>query len=168
MSGMIAEPAGLRVLSSLIDLINNKGEVEKIIKSINRARDEANTAIEVVGTIKQIDTLSLEALEDRAAAKEVLERAGIKANGIIAKADAEAVSMLEGSQNTLNALDTRHSALEDRARNVTAREDELQKMMGKAERLHKKAEKLQVDADALMAKANEQLVIFRNAAGRIQ
>ncbi len=168
MGGLIAEPAGLRVLSSLIDLVTDKNEVAKVIKAINEARDEANEAIKVVGTIKQIDALSRDASEDRATATVELTKAKVKAKGIVSKGEADAAALIEGNQVIVNVANARGQELNRREIAVSAREKELQKTMDSAGRKLKTAEKLKDQADALTIEAERQLEIFRSATSQAQ
>ena len=57
----IANPAGLRVLEALVDLIKNASSVDKILTEIHKARDEANKRIAIVGDISDIERLRNEA-----------------------------------------------------------------------------------------------------------
>ncbi len=166
----IANPAGLRVLSSLIDLVNNKGEIGKVIAEVESKIDEANAKIAVVGTIKQIDAYSIaasEALSDARAkvqdakdeAARILEAAGVKVASESEKRSQKAAE--------LSAHKARVAAVEQREANCKAREEEMQKTMDSAKGTLKKAKRIMGEAETLAAEAERQLAVFRDAAASL-
>lgn len=166
MDNMI-EPAGLRVLSSLIDLFNNKDKISKVIGEIENKIGEANAAIAVVGKISDIDKNSLAAAEDRAEAAQMLSAAKGKAAGIERKAKESAEARLQASNAAVAEVVAREQEVGGREMRVTAREGELQKTMDSAGRKMRRAEKLKEEADVLMAEAARQLAAFREVASTI-
>ena len=125
----IQNPAGLRVLESLVGLINNADEVDKILASIRKARDEANEKIAVVGKIKDVDRLRGQAAEALEKATSTLSDAEAKADGILKKAGDAAVIAQEKqlrADGVTAAYEKKMAALESRETRVTAREEGLQ------------------------------------------
>ena len=166
----ITNPAGLRVLGSLIQLVENKAEIKKVLAELNQARDEANKKIAVVGTIREIDSLKSEAETLLAEADNTLAQAKREAETLLKKAGVKATSQKEKQRRAaeiLSAQEARDQTLAARESSVTAREQELQAHMDQAKSLHAEATGLKATADELMAKANEQLAVFRQAAASI-
>lgn len=166
----IANPAGLRVLGSLIQFIENKGEIKKVLAEISAARDEANEKIRLVGKIKDIDALKRRAEGASRAAEDALSAAKAEAEDILRKAGAKATSEKEKqrkAREVLKAQEARDTELEARERSVTAREQELQAHMDRTSTLQQEASELKTRADELIAKAEEQLALFQSVASQV-
>ncbi|GAF92360.1 unnamed protein product, partial [marine sediment metagenome] len=89
---LITNPAGLRVLDSLIQLITNKKEIEKVIAEIDAAREKANVRIAAVGKIDDIDKLNAEAAGELRLAVDTLADAKAEATKILRSAGVKATS----------------------------------------------------------------------------
>ena len=128
----IDNPAGLRVLTSLVDLINNSKEVEKVLDEINKARDEANKKIAVVGKIKDIVELRGKAAAALEEAEGALAKAKREADVILGQAGSTAAA--EGARQKradeiFAAAEDREKALDARASKLADGERELQGKM---------------------------------------
>ena len=166
----IANPAGLRVLESLIHLVENKKEIKKVLAEINEARDDANEKIAVVGKIRDIERIRNQAVSELHEASDTLAKAKREAETLLKKAGVKATSQKEKQRRAaeiLSAQEARDQTLAARESSVTAREQELQAHMDQAKSLHAEATGLKATADELMTKANEQLAVFRQAAASI-
>ncbi len=166
----ITNPAGLRVLESLVDFVNNKKEIEKVLTTIHAARDEANERIAVVGKIGDIDRLNGQAATLRQEAQSALGDAKREAESILRKAGVKAMGEKEKQRQAaeiLKAADAREKKLDARETSVTAREKELQEHMDQTAVSHKEATELKGVAEELIAKANEQLALFKSVASQL-
>jgi hypothetical protein len=167
---LITNPAGLRVLDSLIRLITDKKEVAKVIAEIDEAREKANVRIAAVGKIGDIDRLNAEANKALYEAGIALAEAKAEAADILRKAGAKATSHTQKQREAKKILErqeSRDAALTAREQSVGAREVELQGAMDQAAELQLKATALQAGADELMEKANRQLEVFEQAIARL-
>lgn len=167
----IANPAGLRVLESLISLISDKDKIGKVLDEIHAARDEANVRIAAVGKIGEIGKLRTRAEEALAEAIDTLDGAKAEAEKILGEAGAKAKTEKARQKRAdaiLAAADDRKAALDNRDELVTARETELQSEMDRTTTLHAEATDLKVKADALIIEANERRERFKNFAATIQ
>jgi len=168
---LISNPAGLRVLDSLIQLITNKAEIEKIIASINAARDEANAKIAVVGTIEDVEKLQDKAQKAVVEAVTTLAEAKAEANKLLGKAGSKAAKQreeLRRAREILKGQEERDAQLDARERNVSARENELQALLDQASTQHREATEMKELADAKMAEAESKLKAFREVVARMQ
>ena len=167
----ITNPAGLRVLESLISLIENKSEIKKVLAELNGARDEANARIAVVGKISEIGKLKTQAETALAEAINTLDGAKAEADKILGKAGDKAKrekARQKRADEILKTADDRKAVLDRREETVTARETELQALMNQTTTLQAEATELKTQADALMVEENKRLDQFKNFAARIQ
>ncbi len=163
-------PAGLRVLESIVDIVNNRSEIGKVIASIHKARDEANDAIKLVGTVKQIEKLRIKAEKDAGDASVVLLKANRKADVILGKAGEDAANekaRQARANSILQAEESRGTALDKREKLVGARETELQDYMDETKALRKEADTLMHQAGELNSKATEQMAMFKRFAATV-
>ncbi len=131
----LPNPTGLRFLESLIKLLRNPDEIEKVLATIHKARDEANEKIAVVGKIADIERFRNEAVALLEEATSTLSNAEQKANVILqeAGARADAEQEAQGRADTLiAAYQTKLKALEKREDKVTAREQEIRDDLAQA------------------------------------
>ena len=134
----LQNPTGLRLLESLIKLLRNSDELEKIIATIHKARDEANEKIAVVGKIADIERFRNEAVALLEEATSTLSSAEQKAKVILqeAGARAHAEQAAQGRADTLIATyKTQLEALESREAKVAEREQEIRDDLGQARTL---------------------------------
>ncbi len=164
---LIARPTGLGVIEFLIELLENKKEVQKVIDEIDAARIKANERIAIVGKAQDVDRLHGKADAALRDANRALEEAKFEAEKVKKKAGLSAVAKQRKAQEVLQAAVDREAEVSARERTVTAREKELQKHMDATAKLNKEAAELKISADALMVKANEQLALFRGVASQI-
>jgi F0F1-type ATP synthase membrane subunit b/b' len=165
-------PSGFAEVAALVQLIEDKAEIKKVLDSIKKATDAANERIEMVGKVKDIENLN-------AKARKALNEASAKR----AAAEAEAVSIVEAAQNTANKeLDAARSAIEsaqagsrkvqqrllDREKKVAAREAEVQKQMDAAAKLDREAQTLKAKATELQAKAEANMARFKEVMDRVE
>jgi len=167
----ISNPAGLRVLDSLIQLITNKTEVKKILEEIESARQAANERIKIVGTIKQIEARDVESRAMLAEAESTLQSAKSEADKILGKAGTKAAAekaKQKKAREILQAQEDRDAQLDARERSVTAREQELQAQMDQAAVQHQEAVAMREQADVKMAEAESKLKAFQEVVARMQ
>ncbi len=134
----LQNPSGLRLLESLIKLLRNSDEIEKVIATIHKARDEANEKIAVVGKIADIERFRNEAVALLEEATSTLSNAEQKAKVILqeAGARADAEQEAQGRADTLiAAYQTKLKALEKREAKITAREQAVRDDLAQARTL---------------------------------
>jgi len=167
----LGSPAGLRMLESLVYIIDNKDNVKSIIKDITKIRDEANAKIAVVGKIGEIDKLRTKAATALKEAEAELADAKAKAKGILGKAGSNAAKEKRRqarADEILSASEAREKKLDSRETRVAARESELQSYMNQAETLQNEAMALKSKADELIAEADKRLEKFNRFASQMQ
>jgi hypothetical protein len=168
---LITNPAGLRVLDSLIRLITDKKEVAKVIAEIDEAREKANVRIAAVGKIGDIDRLVDAVAVNLQESIVTLADAKTEAAGILRKAGVKATSERQKQKEASNILErqeSRDAALTAREQSVGAREVELQRAMDQAAELQLEATELKATADERMEEAQKQLKILERAIAQIQ
>jgi hypothetical protein len=134
----VANPAGLRVLEALVDLIKNAGAVDKILAEIRKARDDANERIAVVGNIEDIEKCSEQAADSLQEARDTLDSAQQKADVILKKAGDQADAEQEKQRRAdaiVAAYEAKAAELESREAKVAAREQEVQEDLNQARKI---------------------------------
>jgi chromosome segregation ATPase len=167
----IESPAGLRVLSSLIDLIDNKSAIKKVIAEIDDKIEEANAKIAVVGKISEIGKLRTQAQEAFSEAINTLDNAKSEAKSIVGKAKGKAgkeTARQKHADQILAAADAREEKLTGREQSIGAREVELQRLMDQNRAAQKEARALKASAEELIASAEAKLAAFENFASKLQ
>ena len=117
----MAMPSGLRFLESLVTLIRNEDEVEKVLRKIRKAYDEVNAKIDAWGRIKDIDRLRNQAVSDREKAKATLADAESEADQILK----DATSRVATAKEKRSRLDDLIEDYEAKLKTVESRETEI-------------------------------------------
>lgn len=134
----IQNPAGLRVLESLIQLVRNSDEIEKVLTEIHRARDEANKQIAVVGSIEDAKRFRAEADAALQQAETVLTDAKRDGEVLLHEAADKSRAVRQAQQRAdaaRAAFEEKLADLESRESRITAREQELQSDMDSARKI---------------------------------
>ena len=124
----LAMPSGLRFLESLVTLIRNEDEIEKILGAVRKSYDAANEKILAWGKIEDIDRLRDQATSERSKAKVTLADAEREAGRILKGAVAQATTegekkrrvddLIRSYEKKLTALDSREAEIEKREQEV--------------------------------------------------
>ena len=117
----LAMPSGLRFLESLVTLIRNDDEVEKVLRTIRKAHDEANEKIVAWGKIKDIDRLRDKAAGTLQEATVTLDNAQLKADRILK----DATSRVATAKEKRSRLDDLIEDYEAKLKTVESRETEI-------------------------------------------
>ena len=131
-------PSGLRFLESLVELIRNEDEIEKVLRTIHERYDEVNEKIVAWGKIGDIDRLRGKAAGALQEATATLSDAKLKADKILKNANATATTETEKRQKADDLIATyeqRLEKLESRETKVAAREQEVREDLAQARTL---------------------------------
>ena len=134
----LAMPSGLRFLESLVSLIRNEDEVEKVLRTIRKAHDEANEKIVAWGKIGDIERFRDQAAAERSKAKATLADAERKADQILKSAGATATTETEKQRKVDDLIATyemRLEKLESRETEIAAREQDVREDLAQARKL---------------------------------
>ena len=138
-------PSGLRFLESLVTLIRNEDEIEKILGAVRKSYDEVNARISDWGRIEDIERLRNQAASEREKARVTLADAERKADQILKSAGATATTETEKRQKADDLIATyemRLEKLEVRETRIASREREVQKDLLQARKLKASFDKL--------------------------
>ncbi len=163
----IEMPAGLHLLGALVDVVENKATIKKVIDEVRSVITEANTKIAVVGKIKDIERLHGKADVALKDANTALLDATREAATIKSKATGSARAKQRKADKAMDEAEALEVDIKRREKSCDAREKELQKHMNASAKLQKEASELKASADELIEKANAQLAIFQGAASQI-
>ena len=134
----MAIPSGLRFLESLVELIRNDDEVEKILSTIHEAYDEVNAKILAWGKIGDIDRLRDKAAGTLQEATTTLSDAKRKADEILKSANATATTETEKrhkADDLIATYEQRLEKLESRETEIAAREQDVRDDLAQARTL---------------------------------
>ena len=131
-------PSGLRFLESLVTLIRNDDEVEKILSTIHEAYDEVNEKIRAWGKIKDIDRLRDKAAGALQEATVTLDDAQLKADRILKDATSRVATAKEKRSrldDLIEDYEAKLKTVESRETEVTAREQGVRDDLAQARTL---------------------------------
>ena len=131
-------PSGLRFLESLVELIRNEDQVEKILRTIRKSYDDVNARISDWGRIEDIERLRNQAASERSKAKATLADAERKADQILKSAGATATTETEKQRKVDDLIATyeqRLEKLESRETEIAAREQDVREDLAQARKL---------------------------------
>ena len=141
----MAIPSGLRFLESLVELIRNDDEVEKILSTIHEAYDEVNEKIRAWGKIKDIDRLRDKAAGALQEATVTLDDAQLKADRILKDATSRVATAKEKrhkADDLIATYEQRLEKLESRETEIAAREQDVREDLAQARALKASFDKL--------------------------
>ncbi len=134
----MAMPSGLRFLESLVTLIRNEDEIEKILRTIRKAHDEANEKIVAWGKIGDIERFRDQAAAERSEAKATLADAESEAGRILKGAVAQATTEGEKKRRVddlIRKYESKLAKVVAREAKVDAREQEVRDDLAQARTL---------------------------------
>lgn len=150
-------------LFALIDFLRDPAAVAERLGQLEGLREELNKQIELVGKADEIETLRIQAGDDRARAKKALDDVYAKASQIAKDAEAESKTLLAATQDGIRHrqdvlakraadLSVRESALGQQDAQIKVREQEAGRKEGEARRLLGEANALRAEYDQKLSK----------------
>ena len=166
----IANPSGLVALESLIHVIENKKKIQDVLDDINKARDEANERIAIVGKVEDIERLASQAITDLSEAAGVLSAAKREAASILTKAGVKSQTEKERQRVASEVLERQEARAADLARSeagLVEREAVLLLRENEATLALREAKALSEHSAELIAEAEGKLKALREFAAKV-
>ncbi len=125
----VAPMPGVKDVWSLLDFIRDEKKYRSRLETLETTRTAINSQVEAVGTIKEIDSLVVQARVDRANAATILVNAKTEASTTISEAKNEAARLIDAVQAELSEDKSRNDnaarALAEREKVVAGKEEGL-------------------------------------------
>ncbi len=164
-------PRGIGELEALIHLIENKDAVKKVIEEIQKATKVANDRIELVAKAKDIEKMQSATRTELTQAIKAKEKAEVESEALLYQTNLELATLRSEHEAAITkekaTIKDRQAAVAKREKEVVAREQSVQDTMNAAKTLNLEATALKETADLLIAKAEENLKLFKEVTDRV-